>query len=134
LGILLRLIDPPQYPLPVPLEMIARGLDSLALAAMIAAAVIAAMRLRRTPEGALRIALALHALLLVAMNSKEFWDTPFGYGRPFAPLFVLLLAAVGTRFGTAAVARAACLAALVDLRLATEIKSQVFGVVRWITG
>jgi hypothetical protein len=134
LGILLRLIDPPQYPLPVPLEMIARGLDSLALAAMIAAAVIATMRLRRTPEGALRIALALHALLLVAMNSKEFWDTPFGYGRPFAPLFVLLLAAAGTRFGTAAVARAACLAALVDLRLATEIKSQVFGVVLWITG
>ncbi len=134
LGILLRAIDPPHYSLPAALEAIARGLDVLGLIAVMAAAVIAALRLRVTPKGALRMALALQLVLFLATTDKRFWDTPFGYARPFAPLFVLLLAAVGTRLGTAAVARAACLAALIDLRVATEIKSQVHGVVRWISG
>lgn len=134
LGILLRAIDPPHYPLPAALESIARGLDVLGLIAVMAAAVIVALRLRATPKGALRMALALQLTLFLAATAKEFWDSPFGYARPFAPLFVLLLAAVGTRLGTAAVVRAACLAALIDLRVASEIKSQVFGVARWISG
>jgi hypothetical protein len=130
-GLLLRAIDPPHYPLPAALEAIARGLDVVALIAVLAAAVMAALRLRATPKGALRILLLLQLVLFLATTSKHFWDTPFGYARPFAPLFVLLLAAAGKQLGTTAVVRAACLAALIDLRLGTEINSQVLGVARW---
>lgn len=134
LGILLRALDPPRYPLPPVLELLARGLDVLALVGMMAAGVMAALRLRGTPRGALRIALALQLLLLLAMTNKHFWDTPFGYGRPFGPLFVLLLAAVGARAGSAALAGAAVVSALVDLRLASEVRLQVLGILGWIAG
>jgi hypothetical protein len=134
LGILLRALDPPRYPLPAALEIIARGLDVLALAGMMAAGVIAVLRLRGTPKGALRIAFALQLLLLLGMTSKHFWDTPFGYSRPYGPLFVFLLAGVGRRAGSASVAGAAAASALVDLRLATEVKSQALGILGWIAG
>lgn len=127
LGILLRALDPPRYPLPPVKEAIARGLDVLALAGMMAAFVMAALRLRVAPRGALRIALALQLLLLLAMTSKGFWDTPFGYARPFGPLFVFLLAGAVARASNAALASAVAVSAAVNLRLAAEIRAQVMG-------
>ncbi len=131
LGIVLRALDPPRYALPPLLETIARGLDVAALIGMAAAAALAASHLRATRPTALRIALALQILLLLAMTREAFWDTPFGYGRVFGPLFILLLAAAGSRAGTAAVLGATLAIALVDLRLATELKAQVLGVLYW---
>jgi hypothetical protein len=130
LGILLRALDPPRYPLPPTLEVIARGLDVLALAGVMAACVMAALRLRGIPKDTLRNALALQMSLLLTMTGKDFWNTSFGYSRPLGPLFVLLLAGVGGRTGSAVVIASA----LVDLRLASEIQSQALGVVRWIAG
>ena len=60
--------------------------------------------------------------------------TPFGYTRPLAPLFVLLLAGDGMPAGYGALARAALVSILVDLRLCAEIKAQAFGVLRWFLG
>jgi len=127
LGILLRALDPPCYPLPPLKEAIARGLDVVALIGMMAAFVLAALRLRVAPRGALRIALALQLLLLLAMTSKGFWNTPFGYARPFGPLFVLLLAGAGARASNGAIAGALAASAAVNLRLAAEIREQVMG-------
>lgn len=132
LGILLRALDPPRYALAAPFETIVRALDFLSLVAMMAAAAMAALRLRMKQPGPLRAALGLHAGFLLAMTNKYFWTTPFGYSRPFAPLFVLLLAGSGIGSGRGALMRATLVSALVDLRLFTEIKSQVLGVLHWL--
>jgi hypothetical protein len=131
LGILLRVLDPPQYPLLAPhLQAIARALDRLALAATMAAAVIGALRLRATRPDALRFALGLYALLVPAMVHQGFWTAVYGYSRPLAPLFVLLLACAGRARG--ALACAVLVAALVDLRVAAEMQAQLRGVFRWL--
>jgi hypothetical protein len=124
-GILGRVLDPPQYGLPANLEAWAHRFDVTALLAMFAAGILALVWLRKTPRGPLRTALALHALLLFALTNKDFWITAFGYSRPFAPLFVLLLLGPG-------IGPAALLSALVDLRLYVEIKAQVLGVLHWL--
>ena len=77
-----------------------------------------------TRPPALKAALALYLLLLLAMTGKVFWTTPYGYCRPLAPLFVLLLVGDGARALSCGIA-ATALCALVDLRISVEIYNQV---------
>jgi hypothetical protein len=123
-GVITRLLNPTEYGLAEPFELIARVLDSMALLAMIGAAVLAFARLLQKPRGPLAAALGLHAVFL-SVSNKYFWVTPFGYSRPFAPLFVMLLMGPGVGY-------AVSLCVLVDLRLLTEIRSQVMGVLHWL--
>lgn len=131
LGLFSRALHPLPYPYTPALVLLARVIDLIALAATAAAAVLGALRLRATQSGSLRVVLALHVALVFALTANFFWATPFGYTRPLAPLFVLLLVGDGMPVGYAALARAALLSVLVDLRLFTEIKGQVFGILRW---
>ncbi len=73
-----------------------RGLDALALVAMIATAAMAVYLLRHTPDLSWKLALGLHVAFLLAMTSPGFWNT-FRYTRPFGPLFVLVLSAGAAR-------------------------------------
>jgi len=133
-GVLTRALDPPRYDLPHQQEVIARGMDSLALLAMIATACLAVWLLRHTPDPWFRLVLGLQVALLVAMTSPAFWVTPFGYARVFGPLFVLVLSASAARRLPWALASATAFALTVDLRLSTELRSQVYGVIRWLVG
>jgi hypothetical protein len=132
LGIVQRALDPPKYGLAASLEMFARGIDALALAATVAAAVMCVVRLRKTPTAALRAVLCFQVFFMFFMTNKLFWNTPFGYSRPIAPLFVLLIAGAGMGPNFGAVLRGALLSGLVDLRLFTEIKAEVLGVLHWL--
>jgi hypothetical protein len=133
-GALMRALDPPRYHLPHQQEVLARGMDSLALLAMIATAGLAVWLLRHTPDPSLRLVLGLQVALLAATTSPAFWITPFGYARVFGPLFVLVLSAGAARRGHWALTSAIAFALIVDLRLSTEIRSQVYGVIRWSVG
>jgi len=133
LGILIRALNPSRYPLPHQSEVIAQGLDSLALVGMMAIAVMAVWLLRYTPDLTWKLALGLHVAFLLDMSGPKFWNSPYGYARPFAPLFVLVLAASARR-GKWALASAAGFTLLIDLRLSTEIYSQVLGVIHWALG
>ena len=66
------------------------------------------------------------------MGFTPFWSSPYGYCRPFAPLFMLLLApdAVGLRRRAWLAAILVC--ALVDLRVSAEMETQALGVLRWL--
>ena len=133
-GLFSRALQPLRYPYTPTLLLLARLIDWAALGATAAAAVMGALRLRATQSGSLRAVMALHVALVLAMTNSFFWLTPFGYARPLAPLFVLLLVGDGMPAGYAALARAALVSVLVDMRLFTEIKAQVFGVLRWFLG
>jgi len=133
-GLFSRALHPIPYPYAPALLLLARVIDWIALGATAAAAVVGALRLRATRSGSLRVVLALHAALVFTLTANYFWVTPFGYTRPLAPLFVLLLVGDGMPAGYGALARAALLSALVDLRLFTEIKAQVFGMLHWLAG
>jgi len=50
------------------------------------------IRLGKTPAVALRAVVCIQVFFMFAMTNKLFWNTPFGYARPLAPLFVLLVA------------------------------------------
>jgi hypothetical protein len=132
LGIVQRALDPPKYGLAASLEMFARGIDALALAATVSAAVFSIVRFRKTPTAALRAVVCFQVFFMFFMTNKLFWNTPFGYSRPIAPLFVLLIAGAGMGPNFGAVLRGALLSGLVDLRLFTEIKAEVLGVLHWL--
>lgn len=132
LGIVERALDPPKYGLSAQLETIARGIDGIALAATVAAAVMSLVRLRKTPTAALRAVLCIQVFFMIFMTNKLFWNTPFGYSRPIAPLFVLLIAGAGMGPNFGAVFRGVLLCVMVDLRLFTEIKAEVLGVLHWL--
>ena len=117
-GILGVLFAPPAYGLPEPKETIARALDVLALLATLAAAALALAR------ALVPTASRLVSTLLFLPN-RDFWTSPYAYGRFLGPLFVLLLLSPNS-------APAIFLTALVDLRLFTEIKSQLMGVLHWL--
>ena len=131
LGIAMLAIHPVRYPLlGAAVERLVRGLDSLALGAMMGAAALGLMRLRREKAAAIRAALALQvALMLAIMTQESFWIPAYGYARPFAPLFVWLLA--GEAAGRASKA-AILVCALVDLRVLAEMETQAVGVLRWL--
>ena len=128
LGIVVQVLHPERYPLlGAAVERLIRALDRLALVALAGAAVLAVLRLRRIGEAvAVRAALALQVVLLLALKPGLFWIEPYGYGRVFAPLFVLLLAGGGRRAWRAAI----LVCALVDIRVLAELETQALGVLR----
>jgi hypothetical protein len=131
LGVLVRALDPPHYPLlGAPLERIVRLLDSLALAATMAAAAIGIVRFRVWPRE-VGIALGLYAALLLSMTNPIFWTDPYGYSRSFAPIFVLVLAG-SARLGGRSLAVAGVVCGVADLRVLAEMETQVVGVARWL--
>jgi hypothetical protein len=66
------------------------------------------------------------------MTDIEFWTPPYGYCRPFAPLFVLLLAGDTAGRGRRAWVAAILVCALVDVRVFAEMETQALGVLRWL--
>jgi hypothetical protein len=119
LGILLRVFQPLPYPkFSALLRTALRILDELALGSMIAAAVLAMARLRYVRAAAQKIALVLFVLLMLVITAKGFWSSAYSFSRPFAPLFVLLLAGDRPRI-------ALLLSLLVDMRVLVEFQSQV---------
>lgn len=133
LGIVMRTIDPPRYPLlGASVERIIRALDTLSLLAMMAAAALGTLRMRTATPAAIRAALGLQVALLLVMTNTEFWTPPYGYCRPFAPLFVLLLAGDAAGRGRRAWMAAILVCALVDVRVSGEMETQVLGVLRWL--
>jgi hypothetical protein len=131
-GIVNMALNPPHYGLAPPLETIARALDSLALAAVMAAIILGALRLRKIQPGALRWALGLNVGLLLALTDPGFWIDPFGYSRVVTPLFLLLLVGAGPGPAIGPLLRATLVSVLIDVRLLVEIKSQAAGVLTWV--
>ena len=128
LGILLRIFRPLPYPqFPALLRTGLRILDELALAGILAAAAMAMARLRYIRPVAEKIALVLFVLLMLSITVRGFWSSAYGFSRPFAPLFVLLLA--GDRPRTALL-----ISLLVDLRVLVEIQSQVLRIFERLAG
>lgn len=129
LGILLRTVDPPQYPLLAGnVQLIVRALDSVSLAATIALVVAGILLLRKMRPTALQAAIVLYLALLAAATDKDFWNTPYGYSRPIAPLFVLLLAGVAGFKQKRLLVAVALLLGLLDLRICAEVQKQMTGV------
>jgi hypothetical protein len=132
-GIVVMALHPPRYGLAPPLETIARALDSLGLAAVMAAIVMGVLRLRKIQPGALRWALGLHVGLLLALTDPRFWTDPFGYSRLATPLLLLLLVGAGPGPAIGALLRATLLSVLLDIRLGVQIKSQVASIPNWLS-
>jgi hypothetical protein len=127
-GILQRILQPLPYPqFPALLRTGLRILDELALAGLLAAAGMAIARLRYVRPVAEKIALVLFVLLMLFITARGFWSSAYGFSRPFAPLFVLLLA--GDRPRTALL-----LSLLVDLRVLVEFQSQVLRIFERLAG
>lgn len=128
-GILLRTLDPPQYPkLSGDIQRIVRALDFVSLAATIALVVVGILMLRKMRPTALQAAFVLYLALLAAATDKDFWNTPYGYSRPIAPLFVLLLAGVAGSKQKRLLLVVALLLGLLDLRICAEMQKQMIGV------
>ena len=133
LGIAMRAIEPPRYPLlGASVERIIRALDTVSLLAMMAAAALGILRLRWAKPAAIRAALGLQVAFLLAITDEMFWTPPYGYCRPFAPLFVLLLAGDAAGRGRRAWVTAILVCALVDVRVLAEMETQMLGVLRWL--
>jgi hypothetical protein len=134
LGILMRAIDPPRYPnLSPAFRTLAHLFDRVALGATMGAIILGILRLRRTRPVTLQATLAMYLLSILAMTGKGFWNTPYGYSRPLAPLFVLLLVGDGSSVACCGIA-ATVVCLLVDLRVLTELRTQALQVLRWMTG
>ncbi len=134
-GILLRAVDPLPYPLLAEkLQLVARTLDLVSLGATIVLTVLGILLLRKMRPVILQAAVVLFLGLLVAATDQGFWITPYGYARPIAPLFVLLLAgACGTGHRRLPFVMALLLG-LLDLRIGAEMQTQVSGILRMMTG
>lgn len=131
-GVFQRALHPPFYPnLGPAVERIVQALDVLSLLATAALAILALLLIRSLRPDPQRTALALFAAFLFAISNIAFWTTPYGYGRPFAPLFALLLAADVFPSRRAWLLSLPPLA-LIDLRVAAEMKTQALGVLRWV--
>jgi len=71
--------------------------------------------------------MVLFVLLIFSITARGFWSSAYGFSRPFAPLWVLLLA--GDRPRTALM-----LSLLLDLRVSVEFQSQALRIFEWFVG
>lgn len=134
-GILLRTVSPLPYPLlGGGAQAAARILDAISLVATITLVILAIILLRKMRPLALQAATALFVGLVIAATDRDFWNTPYGYARPIAPLFVLVLAASAGLKRRRLVVVAAVLLALLDLRILAEAETQAMGVLRLLAG
>jgi hypothetical protein len=132
-GLLYRMIYPPQYPLPPALDAIARFADSLALAAILLASILAILLvLRAHPRGPLAISGLLFAALVFALTSVQYWVDVNGYARVISPLFILVaLPSIARETRNAYPWWLGLVPPIVvDLRLGLQFTSQIGGVVR----
>jgi hypothetical protein len=134
-GILLRAADPLPYPLfGANLQFVARTLDFISLGATIALCVLGILLLRMMRPLAMQVATVLFLVLVAAATDQGFWITPYGYARPIAPLFVLLLAGASGLKRQRHLLVAAVLLGLLDLRIFAEMQTQAIGVLRLVRG
>jgi hypothetical protein len=134
-GILLRVADPLSYPLlGQNLQFAVRVLDWAALGSTIALTALAILLLRKMRPLMFQAAIVLYVGLLAAATDQGFWKTPYGYARPIAPLFVLLLAGAGGLARKRLLFAVALLLGLLDLRIGAEMQPQLMGVLRLVTG
>ena len=87
-GIFIRLIHPINYSLHGSLDYVAQGFDCLALVGMLLAFGLAIYAWSRRPEGSCQITGLVFLLLLPIVSGTRFWDSAYGYSRPFAPLLI----------------------------------------------
>jgi hypothetical protein len=133
-GMLMRTVDPPRHlQLATGVQGLVRALDFVALLATLLtiAAGIALLRKMRPP--AIGAAFLLYLGLVLAATDKDFWNTPYGYTRPIAPVFLLPLVAAGSIRQRWVLPAVAVLPALVDLRILGEMETLAVGVLRFLT-
>ncbi len=125
-GIAIKIFRPETYPLaPAPL-LLARLLDALALAGVLAALGLTAWRLLRRHFDPEAFAALSFALLLCTVGNPGFWQDIHGWGRTVSPLlFFLALSALAR-----GPLRLTLPLALVDLRLAIPLASQSLSLLR----
>jgi hypothetical protein len=134
-GILLRTVRPLPYPLlERSAQSVARTLDVISLCATMILVILGILLLRKMRPMALRVGMVLFLALFAAATDQGFWITPYGYARPIAPLFVLVLAASAGSLHRRLVPGVAVLLGLLDLRILAEIESQAMGVMRMLAG
>ena len=134
-GLINRMFHPLHYPFPAPVDLLARSLDVTALAAILCAAIMAIVLLRRRLLGPVSIAAALFAFMALSLTSVRYWDHCYGYARVFSPLLVLVaLHAMTGKRGTGPWWMALLPSALVDLRVGLELGSQTLRIVRGLLG
>ncbi len=127
-----RMFKPQRYPLPPSLEAIARFGDSLALAAILLAAIIAIVWLLRShPKGPLALSSLFFVALIFALSRGEYWTDVNGYARVLSPLMILVALPSVIRetsispwwLGFASII-------VMDLRLGMQFTGAIGGVVR----
>jgi hypothetical protein len=131
-GLVDRLVNPPSYPTSMQqmVVTVATGLDSLALAGIVAVIGWAAFRASRRAWDPLTVAVYAFAVMAVFLGHPEIWRDVYAFGRTLAPL--LLLAAVdGLRTGTV-MPLLAMLA--VDGRILLQFAPQALNIVRGMAG
>jgi hypothetical protein len=134
-GIVLRTLNPPQHPLLAPnVQFAVRALDVLALVSTIALVILGAVLVRKMRPVALRAATIAFIGLVAIATDRDFWNTPYGYARPIAPLFVLLIVAVSNSKSKFLLPAAALLCVFVDLRIFAEMEKQAMGVLQLFAG
>lgn len=84
-GPLLRMLHPVSYPFSPALTHLAQSVDAVSLAGMIAGFALAIWFAIRKWREAPAIAAGLFAASFVAVSGAGFWDTVYGYARPFHP-------------------------------------------------
>jgi hypothetical protein len=115
---------PVSYPFPPTTERFIQTVDTAALCGMVLALGLAAWRLWRRETGVEAWTCLLFLGLFVLTSGPGFWNSVYGYGRPFTPLFVVLvLGAMRERrwFPAAPVA-------LVDARVLLQLGPQALGI------
>jgi hypothetical protein len=89
-GVLIRLTHPIRYPFQGGVAYVAQSFDCLALIGILLAFVLTVYTWSRRPEGTCQVTALVFLLLLPLVSATQFWDSAYGYSRPFAPLLVSL--------------------------------------------
>ncbi len=131
-GILGRLLDPIRYELAPSVERFVRAVDCISLLGMSGALILAAMAgwqlLRSRTVEPIAMGAFFHGAIFAAGYSKQFWDTAFGYSRPFSPMIVLL----AMKPGSSGPGRWLLLSVLaIDLRILFQLGPQFLGILRF---
>jgi hypothetical protein len=132
-GLFYRLFQPQRYPLPPLFEIIARSADSIALAGVLLASVLAIVLFWRAhPKGPLVISAVLFTVLVFALTGGRYWSDVNGYSRVVSPLLILVaLPSIGRETGLIFpwwLGLAPTIA--ITLRLGIEFTSAIGGVLR----
>lgn len=138
-GAFQQMLQPPHYPLPPVLELVARFGDVLALAGVVLGAILAILIfLRAHPPNPIAISALLFAAFVFALTSSVFWNDVNGYARLVSPLLILVAMPLLGRDGVSGRDAVSMLpwwlglvpAIAIDLRLGMEFTAAIGGVLR----